>query len=360
LTAALKLRDRDAVTTKENIIFRVYGYTHPPNAYICDVEYAPQAIYQTATPRAYRKAPNQKQIYYKFYFEGLRFVQKNYPRYMVFYAPFQKSLVGIKQKDIKEVRKPKERFKQLITSPPKDTLVKRLQELYTALETRMNLSINDFGVFGSLLHDFYHPEFSDLDLTVYGRKKLEKLRQLLQTLYEEQDSLLKNEFENETAIKDKQWRFQNYSPKEYVWHQKRKLIYALFKSKPSKRTIKTEFEPVKNWKEIRNDYRQQKRIVREGWIKATARITDDKDAAFMPSIYKIELLQVQSKVKADNIMRILSYVEEFRTQTERDETVYVEGNLERVTTPRECFHQITLTYGPKYYEQVLKVTKPES
>ncbi len=44
-------------------------------------------------------------------------------------------------------------------------------------------------------------------------------------------------------------------------------------------------------------------------------------------------------------------------QAHRDEEVYVEGNLEQVTSSTKTFHQITLTYGPRYYEQVLKVLK---
>jgi predicted nucleotidyltransferase len=133
------------------------------------------------------------------------------------------------------------------------------------------------------------------------------------------------------------------------------LIYALFKGRI--RVIKTEFEPVKQWEEIHNEYSTRQRITKEGWIKAKARITDDGDMSFMPSIYEIEPLQSS---RVENVRRILSYVEEFRLQAKKDETVTVEGNLEKVVTPRESFYQITLTYGPRYYEQVLKVTKPES
>jgi len=39
--ASLRLRDRDAITTKEGLIFRVYGYTHPLDGFVCDLEYAP-------------------------------------------------------------------------------------------------------------------------------------------------------------------------------------------------------------------------------------------------------------------------------------------------------------------------------
>ena len=63
--ANLKLRDRDAVLTREGLIFRVYGYWHLPNAYICDVEYAPASIFTSEDPRAIRQKENQ--IYYKFF-----------------------------------------------------------------------------------------------------------------------------------------------------------------------------------------------------------------------------------------------------------------------------------------------------
>ncbi len=356
-----RLRDRDAIITNEDLILRVYGYAHPPNAYVCDVEYAPQSIYKTATKRAFRKSPNKERTYYKFYFDqGLRFVQKNYPKYTIAYLPLQARLVGVEREHIKEAIIPQQKFQQLITNQPRDSLIESLQTLFTILRTRATLSTGDFGVFGSLLQSFYHPQYSDMDLVVYGKKKLQALQQLLQQLYTEKNTPLKNEFENEEAIKGKQWRFKNYSPKEYVWHQRRKLIYALFKNKPGKRIIKAEFEPVRGWKEISNEYDPEQRITRQGWIKAQARITEDKDAPFMPSIYQIEPLKTTSQTKPEDIRRILSYVEEFRMQAKKDDTVTVEGNLEKVTAAKDSFHQIILTYTPRYYEQVLKVTKQES
>jgi hypothetical protein len=48
-------------------------------------------------------------------------------------------------------------------------------------------------------------------------------------------------------------------------------------------------------------------------------------------------------------------MEEFRMQARKNETVYVEGNLEEVITQKRSFYQIALTYCPRYYEQVLKV-----
>ena len=59
--------------------------------------------------------------------------------------------------------------------------------------------------------------------------------------------------------------------------------------------------------------------------------------------------------KVDDIRRIFSYMEEFRMQAKKGEQVLVEGNLEKVINGTDIFYQITLSYGPRYYEQVLKV-----
>jgi len=353
---SMRLRDRDAIITGDKLIFRVYGYSHPPKAYICDVEYSPASIFKSEDPRAFRQ--KGKQIHYKFYSDqGLQFVREKYPQYTVWHAPLQTRLVGVHLNQITEIRKPDKTFQQLLEKQPCDNLLQALKTLSNLIFERSELSENGFGVFGSLLHGFYHPQFSDIDLVLYGGEKLRRLRETLETLYKERSSHLRNEFETEEAVKEKvkHWRFVNYSPKEYYWHQRRKTIYALFQDEDSGSFIKTEFEPVKEWSEIHNEYDSRMRILKKGWVKAVARITNDYEAPFMPSIYGVEIKRILEGVKADGIQRIISYIEEFRMQAEEDEEVYVEGNLEQVITPAKTFHQITLTYGPRYYEQVLKV-----
>jgi len=177
-------------------------------------------------------------------------------------------------------------------------------------------------------------------------------------LYDDTDSPLRNEFESDEPIKGKNWRFQNYSSKEFMWHQQRKMIYALFKDEESGRIIKTEFEPVKDWAEIRDKNFFGTKVLQRGWVKMFARITDDEDAPFVPSVYRVEPFKIlHGPTVADEVTRVVSYMEEFRMQADKDERVYVEGNLEEVITSNGSFHQVTLTYCPRYYEQVLKVVQ---
>jgi len=348
------LRDRDAILTSDNLIFRVYGYVHPPNSYICDPEYAPASIFRSKEPKAYRA--KGRQVYYKFFAdEGLRFVMEKCPRYMVWHASLHRNMVGVAHDHIARTKQPSETLRSLLRKRPKDLLVQALTSLLDLVNQRSGPHESDFGVFGSLLHGFYHPMFSDLDLIIYGRTQLGSLRESLQELYDEADMTVRNEFESIEAVQEKRWKFRNYHPKDYVWHQRRKLIYALFHHRKSGRTIKCEFEPVKRWEEIQEKYDPQMQIQQKGWIKLKARVTDESDAAFMPSIYGIEPMEILNGKGIDSIRRVVSYVEEFRLQAYRDEMVRVEGNLEKVNTSRETFNQVVLTYCPRYYEQTLKV-----
>jgi predicted nucleotidyltransferase len=352
--AGLNLRDRDAILTREGLIFRVFGYSHPPNAYICDAEYAAASVFTSTDSRAPRTGGSQ--LFYKFYNdEGLKLVFSQFPQYTVFHEMLGQKVVGVNQADVAEARKPEERLQALVGKEPKDELVDAMQRALDIVLQRSGLSVKNFGVFGSMLHGFHHPRFSDIDLVVYGKKENAKVRETLEALYADGASGFRNEFGTDEAMQGKRWRFKNYSVKEFIWHQKRKQIYGLFDDAESRRIIKAEFEPVKAWSKISSEYDPETRIVRKGWVKISARVTADADAPFIPSVYGIEPLEVVSGTReALEAVRVFSYMEEFRLQAQRDETVLVEGGLEEVISPKERFYQIALTYCPRYYEQVLK------
>ncbi|MCW4003546.1 MAG: nucleotidyltransferase domain-containing protein [Candidatus Bathyarchaeota archaeon] len=353
--ANIKLRDRDAIQTVEGLIFRVFGYSHPNDAYICDAEYASQNIFKSTDPRAPRTAPNQ--TFYKFYNdEGMKLVSTQFQKYAIYHEMLRQKVVGVHLDDIYRVRKPEERLQELIHAPPKDELVEATLNVLKVVTGKSGLKARNFGVFGSMLHNFHHPKYSDIDLTVYGKKENKKIRKTLQALYKEKNSHFHNEFESVKVMAGKQWRFKNFTVKDFVWHQRRKQIYGLYDDEASGRTIKTEFEPVKAWDEIKSEYDPQTTIKRKGWVKLKARVKADDEAPFIPSIYGIEPLKVLDGPKeALEAKRIFSFMEEFRLQAEKDETVIVEGNLEEVASPKSIFLQVTLTYCPRYYDQVLKV-----
>ncbi len=350
--------------TKEGLIFRTYGYTHPPNAAFCDVEYAPETIYQSSDPRAIRQlyrgpfdGKGVGQRYFKFYFDGgLRYVKEQFPQYQLLHQALNTKLVGI-QTPV-EIRRPDEKLRQILQTPPRDELIKTLTEIINLVQDHSQLKTRQFGVFGSILHDFYHVDYSDVDLIVYGRRALRELRDTLADFYQQPSFPIQNEFKGwDYRSSTKHWHFKKYSIQEYPHYDYRKLIYATIESKGSPRSIKIEFEPVKKWDEIVNNYSNQVQIERVGWIEAIAEVTDDRDAFFMESTYGIEILEILEGPQNYDIQQIVSFVEEFRGQVRRDEQIFVAGNVEKFTLSQGDFYQITLSYGPNYYDQVLKCYK---
>ncbi len=344
-------RDRDAPVSKEGIIFRVLGYDHPEYACICDVEYAPESLYCSTNPRARREG--RFATYYKFNFdEGIKFVQKRFPQYVIHVEALDRKLVGLSLDQIIELRRPDERLKELLFQGPKDRLTEALFDLLDLLTSQSSLRPDDFGVFGSLLHGFHHPDYSDLDLIIYGRDRLKELLKLLKDLYDEGE-VLTNEFEERPRDGARLWRFQGYSEEECWRHQRRKLIYGIYKHKGLRRKVKVEFEPVKRYEEVINEYLGISMIKELDWITAIVRVIDDSNAYFMPSVYEVEMLEADRR--GVEVERIISFMEEFRGQLQRDEVGLVRGRLERVEKGSSPFFQITLSYGPRYFEQFLKL-----
>ncbi|MEM4575898.1 MAG: hypothetical protein QW701_00400 [Candidatus Nezhaarchaeales archaeon] len=339
--------------TKEGIIMRVYGYDHPSDRYICDVEYAPETIYKSDIPKALRDGGGSR--YYKFYEdEGLKFVLSKYPQYS-FYVPYLKSsVVAVSEKQLLEVRKPQDGLAMLLDKG--DLMSRASREILESILETSKLKVNDFGVFGSLLHNFYRIEMSDLDFTIYGSKELTELRDALTELYKA--GTLTNEFDAVDESRFARWRFRKYSTREYVWHQRRKVVYGILDSKSLRRKIKFEFEPVLKWDEVVNEYENIVDVEVLGFVEAVVRVLDDRHSPFIPSKYYIEVIEVKSSlpIKVEPA-RIVSYVEEFRMQLFKDEIGFVAGWLEQVHTRNSTFQQIVLTRKEGYYDQVLKCLK---
>jgi len=347
----MRFRDRDAPVTHDGLIFRTYGYDHPEDACFCDLEYAPETQYSTDDPRALRDGLPTR--HYKFYFDGgIRFALSHSPPYTLQHRPLNRLMAGVTRDQISHVVEPQERLKELLRTGT-DPLVEATWEVLDMITQSSTLSVGDFGVFGSLAHGFHNPRYSDIDLLIYGVRQLRGLRSTLGDLYDQ--GVMANEYEGWTpADPPAHWNFRHYTKEEYGASQRRKLIYATTQSKHLGRTVKIEFEPVRRWDEVRNEYPDTERIENLGRVEAVGVVLSGDEAGFMPSIYPVDIEETSARTRPEEIRRVVSYVEEYRLQLREGETAFIRGNLEKVTTREGEFHQITLSYDPEYFDQALK------
>lgn len=353
----MRFRDRDAPITPEGLIFRTYGYDHPTGACFCDLEYASERTYSTDNPKAIRDGLPVR--YYKFYLDGgLKFALAQDPPYQIHHRPLNRMMVGVDEERLSMVLRPDEHLRELLAGEG-DPLIEATREALNLVTDNSRLRLQDFGVFGSIAHSFHNPRYSDIDLIIYGVRQLRELRQSLEDLYSE--GQLRNEFEGWThQDPPHHWNFTNYSKEEYGEAQRRKLVFATYESKGLDREVNVEFEPVRRWEEVRNEYETTERIEELGRVQAVGEILSDDEMGFMPSIYPVRLTNISAHVDPRDVRRVVSYVKEFRLQLEAGEMAIIIGNLERVVTRDDEFHQITLSYGPGYFDQVLKAANNPS
>jgi len=118
--------------------------------------------------------------------------------------------------------------------------------------------------------------------------------------------------------------------------------------------VKVEFEPVRRWDEITNEYGSTNRIEPLGRVQAVGEILSGEEGGFMPAIYPVRLREIDHDIDCRDVVRVVSFVEEFRLQLGAREEALIRGNLERVESDDGTFHQITLSYGEDYFDQVIK------
>ena len=207
------------------------------------------------------------------------------------------------------------------------------------------LQNRDFGVFGSMLHGFHHPNTQTLTWLFTAKKKTPHAENT-PSLYAENHQVSVTSSNLKKPWREKIGDSKTSRLKISFGIRRRKQIYGLYDDRASGRTIKAEFEPVKAWSEIKSEYNPQTCITKKGWVKLKARIRSDDEAPFIPSIYVIDPLEFKRLKRGFEVTRIFSFMEEFRQQAQKDEEVIVEGNLEEVVSPDRKFHQVTLTYCP--------------
>lgn len=345
------LRDRDLILTEPGIFFRVYGYWHPSSGYVCDPEYVPMSIFNTETLLEQRI---RKKGYCKFYgSEGIEFVTEKYPQFMVPYPPLDTTLVGVRHSDIERELRTDMRLKEMLESPPDDLLAGLLVELVDYLLDNTSIKKSDLGIFGSLLAGIYHPQYSDLDITVYGKDTFERLRPYLLEWYSEPDGYLANEFIVEVQqFLDKPSPFTAITREEIIAHHRRKGIYGIL---PGAREpfLKVEFEPIRRFDEIDN-LAEDAIMTPSDRITVRARITEHDNGYYMPSEYGIDTIEVLEGDTSASPTRILNYIEQFRMMAFRDEEVIVSGVLEHVERRNTEYDQITLSYPLGWEANVLK------
>jgi predicted nucleotidyltransferase len=325
-------RDRDFLQTSEGLFFCVVGPVHPPKRVISYLKYVP------SRSGVWGKGERRFSRILKSYtipnlLETFSFIEQNYPDYLFHSTVDNITVTAVPRQNIGTHFKPEQKLAQLRIASQSDSLQDKLIRFTRFLEEIGGISNSFLGVTGSLLIDIHQPKFSDLDITVYGRENSWRLRDAFA-----EGSVSEMPTERLSGKLLEKWCFKKarqypLTPAEASKMYERKWNLGFFE--------KTWFSihPVKLENEVTEKY-GQKTYQPCGQVTIHAVVRDNIDSLFLPSVYRLEEVEVLEGPMLERITEVVSYESLYASLAKNGETIVTKGKLERVLeqgTSRETY-----------------------
>ncbi|MCW4034226.1 MAG: hypothetical protein NWF03_02550, partial [Candidatus Bathyarchaeota archaeon] len=290
--------DRDFIQTTEGFFFCIVGAVHPPERVISYIKYVPSesGIWGTEQERFSRilqkyTIPNLIQTF--------NFIQENYPHY-IFHSPADNiTITAVPHQNIKKHFKPEQKLAELRKTNELDTLQQKLIRLTKLLEKTSNIDEEAFGITGSLLLDIHQPQFSDIDLNVYG---VENSWELKDALTKNMSNITIKRLEGQAL---EEWcikKSKDYplTPADAANIYRRKWNLGRFEN------TWVSIHPIKLEKDVKEKY-GQKTYIPVGHVTIQAVVSDNTESLFLPAVYQVKDVQVLEGVGQGPITEVVSY-----------------------------------------------------
>jgi predicted nucleotidyltransferase len=161
---------------------------------------------------------------------------------------------------------------------PADPLERETRDLAQLLAEAAGLPLTAFGISGSILLGLHNPEFSDIDLLVYGAASVRRLRAMI-------DDLASEELVPLPEDRRARWRAETSARFGLDMNavanlDVRRWHYRLFRGRY------VSLHPTRADHEIREAY-GDRHYTPLGRAVVEARITDATEAGFLPAVYRV-------------------------------------------------------------------------
>ena len=342
-----KPKDRDFLRTREGMFFCVTGYLHPPDRYTAYLKYSPAPVGKWKSGEtAYRR----ELAYYHVdrVADTIAHLEQHYPQY-VHHCPVRGITFSmIPRRYVAKYYRPEQRLKEILESPH-DPLEEELCAFAAEIAAIAGIGVSDLGITGSILLGMHNPEFSDIDLLVYGLENARKVRTALKAA---RSSRIRPPAGETLAG----WcaRVAEHFPlsrEEARYLAGRRWNYGFFENRYFS------IHPIRNDDEIRENYGD--RVYRErGTARIRAVVTDASESVFMPALYRIDEVEVieyeGEGAPAAPIGEVASYEGLYRDVVDDGERIEARGKLESVNDQTYRLVIGTTALGGKGYIKQLR------
>ncbi|MBS7635717.1 hypothetical protein KEJ34_09650, partial [Candidatus Bathyarchaeota archaeon] len=260
---------------------------------------------------------------------------KKHPEYLYDSPIMGVSMSAVPLSKITNHLKPQEKIIDLSRSGDLDALQGKALDLALKISDESGIPLKYFGVAGSILLDI-HQKFSDIDLTIYGVKNSECVRETIKQIYSVGSHGI-SKFNREEA---KRWCLSKAEIYPLTYEDACRILSRKWNRGIFKGT-KFSIHPIKMEEEINEKY-GDKVFNPKGMIKIKANVSDDSEADFMPAIYKVEDVRVLEGQPIKDIVEVASYEGFYGGIAYNGERISVYGKLEKVIDKRnnEEYHRV--------------------
>ncbi len=319
MTAGRQPKDRDFIETVEGLLFCVVDYLHPPGKYTAYLKYSPA---QAGRWQRDGVSYHRELAYYHAHqvSQTLDYLETRYPAY-VDYCPVRDMRFSmIPQERVAAYYCPESRLAEVLAHPA-DPLEEELARVTEDLLAATRIPPANLGVTGSILLGIHDPAFSDIDITVYGREAVTRLRATLAAAgvpgIEPVGPAWMDGWRREIAdhhglseaqidwLVTRRWNFVYYCGRRYL-----------------------SLHPVRSDHEIRERYGDH--YYRDaGFCRLRAVVTNAGEAIYLPALYDVENVHILEG-PAVEISQICSYEGLFGQVADPGQEVEAQGKLEQI------------------------------
>jgi hypothetical protein len=327
-----KPKDKDYLENPDKLIFCVVGYLHPPDRYTAYLKYLPDP--HGRWRRGVQRFGRALKYYHVTQVEATyKLLRERYPQYL-YHCPVRGIRVSaVPRSHVRRYHRPGERLRALIDEGASDPLEEKLLSLVELLFEGSGLKPTDLGVTGSLLLEIHSPEFSDIDLTVYGLEASRRVREALKGGIEGVEAPSKGwlwdwchrrvgklsiGFEELMRIAERRWNQGFYEGTYFSLH------------------------PVRRDEEIREEYGERfyRRI---GVVEGEAVIKDASEGLYTPAIYRVEDITLREEIRGvSEVEEVASFEGIFAGVFDEGERIGFRGILERVQEKGRAYHRVVI------------------
>lgn len=324
-------------------MFAVIGNTHPVGKIVAYLKYIPG--YQSNIRVKWSRNGVQFGRILPYYSatgvaQTKEFLQKNYPHYIVFDKYRSIELIEVPISYVKKHYRPEERLREIMEGS-RDPLEEMVLELVARVSEESGVSMESFGVTGSILLKIHNLVYSDIDLIVYGMENSYRVREAIKKLLGAPNS----GFYRPSGEVLEEWA-RDIARIHPLSIEEAKLLYSKYKwNRAFYKGRQFSIHPVKVESEVNE--RWEDRIVKpKGLVKIRAKVVDSSNSIFMPAVYSVDNVEIiDGEAPPKPIRYVVSYEGLYMDLVEDGDEIVAFGKLEIVEDLKASEEYLQVTIG---------------